>query len=170
MPAERLSMRKIRDVLRMRFEIRLSERQIARATTLSVGSVNAYLQRARLIVVVAVGGLRLLGQELGGELSYMTRGVLQWRAGAGPSWTGSASGCRWSTLWALIRNGSLALSDFPAPSHPHRMPDVRPSRALQARLPDREVRPRRRPPRHAGGDRGLRAAMGPQSAVRGEVH
>jgi transposase len=48
MPAERLSMRKIRDVLRMRFEIRLSERQIARATTLSVGSVNAYLQRARL--------------------------------------------------------------------------------------------------------------------------
>ena len=41
-------MRKIRDVLRMRFEIRLSERQIARATALSVGSVNAYLQRARL--------------------------------------------------------------------------------------------------------------------------
>ena len=48
MPAERLSMRKIRDVLRMRFEIGLSERQIARAMTLSVGSVNAYLQRARV--------------------------------------------------------------------------------------------------------------------------
>jgi transposase len=41
-------MRKIRDVLRMRFEIRLSERQIARAMALSSGSVNAYLQRARL--------------------------------------------------------------------------------------------------------------------------
>lgn len=41
-------MRKIRDVLRMRFEIGLSERQIARAVTLSSGSVNAYLQRARL--------------------------------------------------------------------------------------------------------------------------
>ena len=41
MPAERLSMRKIRDVLRMCFEIGLSERQIARAMALSSGSVNA---------------------------------------------------------------------------------------------------------------------------------
>ena len=48
MPAERLSMRKIRDVLRLRFGSRLSEREIGRSLLLSNGSVNSYLQRARL--------------------------------------------------------------------------------------------------------------------------
>lgn len=48
MPTERLSMRKIRDVLRMRFENGLSERVIARSLSLSNGSVNSYLQRARM--------------------------------------------------------------------------------------------------------------------------
>jgi transposase len=48
MPAERLSMRKIRDVLRMKFEIGLSERAIARSLSLSSGGVNGYLQRARV--------------------------------------------------------------------------------------------------------------------------
>jgi transposase len=41
-------MRKIRDVLRMRFENGLSERVIARSLSLSNGSVNSYLQRARM--------------------------------------------------------------------------------------------------------------------------
>ena len=40
MPAERLSMRKIRDVLRLRFGSRLSEREIGRSLLLSNGSVN----------------------------------------------------------------------------------------------------------------------------------
>ena len=48
MPTERLSMRKIRDVLRLKFESGLSERVIARSLSLSNGSVNSYLQRARL--------------------------------------------------------------------------------------------------------------------------
>ena len=48
MPAERLSMRKVRDVLRLRFESGLSEREIGRSLSLSTGSVNSYLQRARL--------------------------------------------------------------------------------------------------------------------------
>ena len=52
MPSERLSMRKIRDVLRLKFEGGLSERVIARSLSLSNGSVNSYLQRAR------VAGLR----------------------------------------------------------------------------------------------------------------
>ncbi len=43
MPTERLSMRKIRDVLRMKFENRLSERVIARSLSLSNGSLNSYL-------------------------------------------------------------------------------------------------------------------------------
>ena len=46
MPTERLSMRKIRDVLRLKFESGLSERVIGRAMSLSNGSVNSYLQRA----------------------------------------------------------------------------------------------------------------------------
>ena len=44
MPAERLSMLKIRDVLRLRFGSRLSEREIGRSLLLSNGSVNSYLQ------------------------------------------------------------------------------------------------------------------------------
>ena len=48
MPTERLSMRKIRDVPRLKFESGLSERVIGRAMSLSNGSVNSYLQRARM--------------------------------------------------------------------------------------------------------------------------
>jgi transposase len=48
MPGERLSMRKIRDVLRLRFAQELSQRAIAQSLRLSVGAVNTYLSRARL--------------------------------------------------------------------------------------------------------------------------
>ena len=41
-------MRKIRDVLRMKFDKGLSERAIARSLSLSAGAVNGYLQRGRL--------------------------------------------------------------------------------------------------------------------------
>jgi transposase len=41
-------MRKVRDVLRLKFEGGLSERVIARSLSLSNGSVNSYLQRARM--------------------------------------------------------------------------------------------------------------------------
>jgi hypothetical protein len=52
MPTKRLSMRKIREVLRLKFESGLSERVIGRFMSLSNGSVNSYIQRAR------VAGLR----------------------------------------------------------------------------------------------------------------
>jgi len=48
MPGERLSMRKIRDVLRLRFAHDLSQRAIAHSVRLSIGAVNSYLGRARL--------------------------------------------------------------------------------------------------------------------------
>ena len=48
MPTERLSMRRIRDVLRMKYGNGMSERTIARALSISNGSVNSYLQRCRL--------------------------------------------------------------------------------------------------------------------------
>ena len=47
MPAERLLMRKIRDILRLRWECRLSARQIARSLRVARSTVAEYLRRAR---------------------------------------------------------------------------------------------------------------------------
>jgi transposase len=47
MPGERLSMRKIREVLRLRFAQGLSQRAIGASVRLSTGAVNACLSRAR---------------------------------------------------------------------------------------------------------------------------
>ena len=47
MPTERLSMRRIRDVLRLKYAQGLSEREIARSLDLGKGTVGAYLGRAR---------------------------------------------------------------------------------------------------------------------------
>ena len=47
MPTERLSMRRIRDVLRLKFAQGLSERAIAVSLGLGKGTVGAYLMRAR---------------------------------------------------------------------------------------------------------------------------
>ena len=52
MPAERLSMRQIREVLRLRFASRLSQRAIAKSLRLSQGAVSTYLTRARATGVV----------------------------------------------------------------------------------------------------------------------
>ena len=51
MPARRLLMRKIREVLRLRHELGLSHQAVARASAVGVGTVNRYLRRA------AEGGL-----------------------------------------------------------------------------------------------------------------
>jgi transposase len=47
MPGERLSMRKIREVLRLRFGQGLAQRAIGQSLRLSAGAVNGYLNRAR---------------------------------------------------------------------------------------------------------------------------
>src|ERR1700704_1852699 len=47
MPAERLSMRQIREVLRLCFESRLPQRAVARSLGLGQGTVSGYLSRAR---------------------------------------------------------------------------------------------------------------------------
>ena len=47
MPGERLSMRKIRELLRLRWEHHLPQRVIGRSLRLSQGSVSDYLSRAR---------------------------------------------------------------------------------------------------------------------------
>ncbi len=48
MPGERVSMRKIRDVLRLRFAQGLSQRAIGDSLGMSAGAVNTYLGRARM--------------------------------------------------------------------------------------------------------------------------
>ena len=48
MPTERLSMRRIRDLLRLRFENGLSSRLIAPSLGISKGAVGGYLQRAQV--------------------------------------------------------------------------------------------------------------------------
>jgi hypothetical protein len=47
MPAERLSMRQIREVLRLWWESRLPQRAAARSLGLGQGTVSGYLSRAR---------------------------------------------------------------------------------------------------------------------------
>ena len=47
MPTERLSMRRIRDVLRLKYEARLSERAMTAALGVSKGAIGSYLSRAR---------------------------------------------------------------------------------------------------------------------------
>jgi transposase len=49
MPGERVSMRKIREVLRLRFAQGLSQRAIGASLGLSAGAVNSYLGRARMV-------------------------------------------------------------------------------------------------------------------------
>jgi len=52
MPAERLSMRQIREVLRLRFASKLPQRAIAKSLGLSQGAVSGYLSRARAAGIV----------------------------------------------------------------------------------------------------------------------
>src|SRR6201988_3545154 len=45
-PTRRSSMRKIKEVLRLRFELGLGQREIARACSISQGAVHNYLKKA----------------------------------------------------------------------------------------------------------------------------
>ena len=45
MPAERVSMRKTHEVLRLHFDLKLKQRQIARSANLSQSTVHEYLHR-----------------------------------------------------------------------------------------------------------------------------
>ena len=46
LPARRLSLRKIKEVLRLKYELRLGHRQIARSCSMGLGTVHDYLARA----------------------------------------------------------------------------------------------------------------------------
>src|ERR1700751_5000042 len=46
LPARRTSMRKIKEVLRLRYELKLDQRQVARSCSIAVSTVHEYLKRA----------------------------------------------------------------------------------------------------------------------------
>ena len=47
LPMKRLSMRKLKEVLRLRYELGLGQRQIARSCSIGHGTVYEYLKRAQ---------------------------------------------------------------------------------------------------------------------------
>ena len=49
MPARRLSMRKLREVLRLRYELKLGYQQIGRSCAIAVSTVHKYLKRAEKV-------------------------------------------------------------------------------------------------------------------------
>jgi predicted DNA-binding protein (UPF0251 family) len=50
LPTKRLSMRKLKEVLRLRFELGLGQRQIARSCSIGHGTVYEYLKRAQAAI------------------------------------------------------------------------------------------------------------------------
>src|SRR6185436_16783759 len=51
LPARRMSMRKIKEVLRLRYELKLDQRQVARSCSIAVSTVHEYLKRAEVAKV-----------------------------------------------------------------------------------------------------------------------
>lgn len=72
---ERHSMRNVREVLRLRFERKLTQREIATATGLSKGSVCDYLRRARVEGVTWESAHDLSDQEVESKLFVEQSGV-----------------------------------------------------------------------------------------------
>ena len=101
MPTERLSMRKIRDVLRLKFESGLSERVIGRAMSLSNGSVNSYLQRARMAG---------LGWPLPDGLDDAALERLLFPPAAAPDAAGARARPEWAALDKEMRRKGVTLA------------------------------------------------------------
>ena len=101
MPTERLSMRKIRDVLRLKFESGLSERVIGRAMSLSNGSVNSYLQRARMAG---------LGWPLPDGLDDAALERLLFPPAAAPDAAGARARPEWASLDKEMRRKGVTLA------------------------------------------------------------
>ena len=49
MPAESISMRKLKEILRLKYEAKLSHRQIGSSLSISPGTVSTYINRAKLM-------------------------------------------------------------------------------------------------------------------------
>ena len=86
MPAERLSMKKIRDVLRLTFELGLSRRKVADATGIGRTAVTDYVQRAGAVGLAWPLPAGLDDAELERRL-YPPGVTAKGTAGIEPEWT-----------------------------------------------------------------------------------
>ncbi len=76
MPAERVSMRQIREVLRLRFASELPQRAIAKSLGLSQGAVSGYLSRAgpgSSFTISGIGSPRTIRAGRPRRVSRLTR-------------------------------------------------------------------------------------------------
>ena len=78
MPAERIAMRRIREVLRLKHECDLSHSQIAQALRISKGTVSNYLTQAEGAGITHSVSLGLDDAALSGELKaiYERYGIM----------------------------------------------------------------------------------------------
>jgi DNA-binding transcriptional regulator LsrR (DeoR family) len=77
MPAERAPMRKVREVLRLRHALGVSERQIAITTGLSRSTVGEYLRRARSYGSARIEAACRRGNDIGATTYGSIKSILQ---------------------------------------------------------------------------------------------
>ena len=57
MPAESISMRKLKEILRLKYQAKLSHRKIGTSLSISPGTVSTYINRAKLMGKMQVKSL-----------------------------------------------------------------------------------------------------------------
>src|SRR5262245_25476426 len=103
---ERLLMRQVREILRLKYEQRLSHRAIARACGIGVGTVGTYCHRAQQAGVTWPVPAEWDDAQLEARLCWRVTDIVGC-PGPCPTWPGSigssssrgsrCSGCAWST-------------------------------------------------------------------------
>jgi transposase len=134
---ERHPMRKIRDVLRLRFECKRSHREISAAIGISGGSVCDYLNRARTRGLSWADAEALSDSEVEARLfSAVGRNEPVARAAVDFEWVAREmrrSGVTLQLLWTEYRDAVIARGDRPRPYQYSQFCDV--YRAWRQRLP-----------------------------------
>lgn len=74
MPNERLTMRKIREILRLKHEVNLSHREVAQSAGVSIGAVSNVVSRARLAGLTSAAAATM-GEDEAEERLYGKRGA-----------------------------------------------------------------------------------------------
>src|SRR6185295_8097410 len=96
LPARRLSVRKIKEVLRLKFGVGLGLRQIRRSCSIGLGAAHQYLQRAEAAKITWPLEPEWDDDRLEAALSAERRAAAQrcWRCLTPPSFIGSGSAIR----------------------------------------------------------------------------
>jgi transposase len=110
-------MRKVREVLRLRYECKRSYREIAVSCSISPGSVGAYLERAQLAGLDWEAIRELSEEQVEARLfQHVGRGEPPLRAAIDYAWLQhelSRTGVTLQLLWGEYEHGALARSEHP---------------------------------------------------------